>query len=338
MSSHVLPIILATACLSGMACDTAHLEREWEAFGQPASAEVWAVTEQVANGLLDEFPLSMETVEAAMSADDPESELARINATARDGYVLVENHDLFRAIALGVDYARATDGAYDPTAGPLLRLREQGDSVSPEAHAAALAAVGWRDVLLERGLFRVRFRRDGMRLDLDGLKQGYAIDVAARNFARSGSRAGMIRLGDHRYAWGPPPGVQEWWVELEGPSVMLTHSRAIAMERRDSKHPALDPRTGQAVDSDVEYVVVLADSTADAVAIARGLMVAGSVRAGTILGEKTRRVEAVIHLKGGRGTLASATLADRLRLASDGAESASIRYILPPNELPGSED
>jgi len=338
MSSRVLPIILAIACLSGVACETVHLEREWESFGQPASAEVWAVSEQVANGLLDEFPLSMNTVELTMSADNPDSELARINATARDGYVLVEDHDLFRAIALSVDYARATDGAYDPTAGPLLRLREAGDSVAPEAHAAALAAVGWRDVLLERGLFRVRFRKDGMQLDLDGLNQGYAIDVAARKFVRSGSRAGVIRLGQHRYAWGPLPGVEDWWIELQELSVMLTHSRAIAMERRDARRPALDPRTGQAADSDIEYVVVLADSTADAVAIARGLLVAGSVRAGTILGEKTRRVEAVIQLEGGRGVLASATLAGRLRIPSDAAETTSIRYILPPNELPGRED
>lgn len=338
MSGRIGWVVPLMALLAGAACDTAHLEREWRAFDEVASAEVWATSERVAASLLDEFPASMQSVAASMSADDPESELARINATAREEYVPVEDHDLFRAIALAVDYARATDGAYDPTAGSLLRLWRESEAPSHERRAAALAQVGWRDVQLERGIFHVRFRRDGLQLDLDGLMQGYALDVAARKFVRSGSRAGLLRLGDDLYAWGPLPGVREWWVELDGVSLMLTHSRAIAVERRDPARPTIDPRTGLPATSDIERVIVLADSSADAAAIARGILVAGSVRAGTILGEKTRRVEALIELEGGRGRLASATLVDRIRTTSEATEDAPIRFILPPNALPGRED
>ena len=100
--------------------------------------------------------------------------------------------------------------------------------------------------------------------------------------------------------------------------------------------PIIDPRTGNPASSDVLVAVALADSVADAVAISRALLVGGTSRAGTMLSEKVRRVEAVLLVRDGESVqlLASATLQGKLEPATELAVGAPL-FLLPPGELKG---
>ena len=120
-----LPVLVA--CV-----ESVRLEGDWTALDRPASARVWATTERAAAALLDEFPRAMERVEATMSTGREGSELNRLNDVAADDYYRLTDHDLFRAVVLAVDYAKASRGTYDPTLGPLLRLYERARPDLPE--------------------------------------------------------------------------------------------------------------------------------------------------------------------------------------------------------------
>ncbi len=349
-SAASVPLLVAL----GACVEPGHVERQWTALGRPASAEVWATSARAARELADALPEGMDRVEATMSRQRPDSELNRINAEALHGYYRVADHDLFRAVALACDYAKASDGAYDPTLGPLLRLYEGAGSAPPDAAriAQALSLVGWEGVAIERGLFSLRFRRPGIELDLAGLIEGYALDVTARKFVRAGSLAGLLRLGHQAYAWGRPPHTPEWWVDLLDPR--SADARRFARLRIDVSRgigasggggpgaPVLDPRSGGPAASDVVAAIAIADSAADAIAVSRALLVSGSIRAGALLGERTHRVEAILLVDGAGEpqVIASASLRQRLELAEALAREAGGRlsFLLPPQRLVGRLD
>ena len=331
-----------------------HMERDWTALDRPASAEVWATTERVAVRLLDSFPAAMERVAESQSIARSDSELNRVNAEAQTGYYRVEDHDLFRAIALALDYGKASDGDYDPTLGPVLRLYAQYGSEPPDETtlADALASVAWDAVVLERGIFALHFLRPGMQIDLDGMIEGYAIDVAARKFVLTGSLAGLLRLGPQVYAWGRPPDRAEWWVDVWDPRsseprpllrVRIDKSRGIAVSGSGGASDlVIDPATGKPASSDVVVAVAFADSVADAVAVSRALLVGGTSRAGVLLSERTRRVESVLFPRDEEASaaLASASLQGRVELVDDPAAEGprALRFLLPPSELQGRLD
>jgi hypothetical protein len=125
--------------------------------------------------------------------------------------------------------------------------------------------------------------------------------------------------------------------------VRLDTSRGIGVSAADSGSGlVLDPRDGRPASSDVLVAVAIADSVADAVTVSRALLVGGSTRAGRLLGEKTRRVEAILLVRGTDGPqlLASASLQGRFELAKElSAEvPSSPRFLLPPSELTGRLD
>lgn len=314
--------------------------------GRPASAEIYTTTARGAAILMEEFPAAMERVEASMSVERDGSELNAVNREAVSGFYRVEDHDLYRCIGLALDYARASDRDFDPTIGPVSRLYRR-DPTRPPADGEieqALEHVGWRGVVMERGVWSLRFRDPEVLLDLGGMVEGYALDVAVRKFVRAGSRAGLLRLGTYAYAWRQPPGSSAWSVELDDPrqagrplATVLLASRvlAVAGQGGDSER-VLDPHDGRPASSDVRVAVAIADSAADAGAISRAMLVGGSRRAGALLA-RTNRVEAILVVGGpqGRYVLASASLVGRFEPSQPLADEAQggIRFLLPPADL-----
>jgi thiamine biosynthesis lipoprotein len=171
------------------------------------------------------------------------------------------------------------------------------------------------------------------------------LDVAARVFARAGSRAGLLRLGPVVAVWQSPPEESTWNVPIEDPrdpSRTLLHIRvanrnlAIAGRLETDVSSVLDPRTGDPAASDLLAVLTVADSAAGASALSSALYVMGSRASGDLLG-RMHRAEAVMLVasEGGPTLLASASLKGRLELSADlKAElSGNVRYLLPPQSI-----
>jgi thiamine biosynthesis lipoprotein len=322
--------------------------------------EVTAVSARAADGLAAEIAEALRQTTVLLAAAPDRAPLAQVNRRAAEAPATVEDPELWRALTLALGHAQTTAGAFDPTLGPLLELHERANGTPGEAEInAALEQVGWERVTLYPEARALRFQVAGMRIDLAGFDSGYAIDVAARKFARAGSRGGVIRLCDVAYAWGPRPDGSTWPVALDSaglhavlPGVatigeVSLSSRAAAIATRvegmlaDSEaqqHGAnvLDRRTGRRASSDVLAAVVVADSAADAVALAQALLVAGSRAAGEMLTQRPR-LEAVllVQTRGKTRLLVSASLANSLvvdpRLRATVVDD--VRYVLPPRSL-----
>ncbi len=138
---------------------------------------------------------------------------------------------LGQVLALALDVARASDGAFDPTVGPLTALwreaQRTGQPIPDAARAAATKRVGYRFVELDTVNCRVRFLRDSMRLDLGAVAKGWIIDRALDEVRRLGIEAALIEAGGDLAVFGAPAGTRGWRISVpreQGDTVLvLTH-------------------------------------------------------------------------------------------------------------------
>lgn len=348
------PLLIPVLVLLVVGCGRPTVEtREWPlaSAGRTASADVYARTADDAARALDEIAASLATLEQSLLAGRDEGALGQLNRLAAEEYYSPEDRDLYRCVLLALDYGKASEGAFDPTVGPLLALYErtaaEGRIPTAAEIEATLPAVGWPKVAVADEPRALRFRWPGMQLDLGGVAKGFALDVAARTFARPGCLGGLISIGGNSYAWGEHPDGPDWPVELPDPRdpgrpllTVRVANRGVAVSgQADPLSPAsrwiLDPFTGAPVSTDLIAAVAVANSGADADALATALLVSGSSRGAALL-RKMRQVEAVLVVEDGRGEpylLASASLRDRLELSPALAEETAgrVRYLLPPD-------
>lgn len=224
-------------------------------------------------------------LDRALSDYRKDSELVRLDATAGGAAVPVSD-DLFRVLGRALDLARETDGAFDPTAGPFVRLwreaRRAGRTPEPAALRNAAAHVGWRHVRLDTAARTVRLALPDMALDLGGIAKGYAVDEALAVLRSRGVHRALVELGGEIAAGLPPPGQEGWrvevadaepegrWVLLREAAISSSGDAAQFVEADGVRHShVLDPRTGLALTHRATATVVAPDAfTADALATA----------------------------------------------------------------------
>ena len=257
---------------------------------------------------------AFEEVEATASVFREDSPIARLNATGsvRLPPVMPGKFDLAALLRRALDMARATDGAFDPTVNPLMRLwgfRKDGIPVKPpsgEAIAAALEKEGWGNVILSTapdGATDVSFKRQGMQLDLGGIAKGAAVDYAFDKLRMANFTDFLINLGGNiRVSGRPERGRDEWRVAIRDPAnpsrttgqIAILHSgeavatsgsyeRYVEIDGRRFSH-IVDPRTGHPV-ARQGSVSVVADTAerADACSTAFFVMGLGSEDGGAVL-------------------------------------------------------
>jgi thiamine biosynthesis lipoprotein len=150
-----------------------------------------------------------------MSDYDPESELMRLCKNAGKASVPV-SLDLFRVLQESEKYGRLSDGAFDISIGPVVRLwrkaRKTGEMPSADAIRAALESVDYRKIQLDPVGRTVRLLLVGMLLDLGGIAKGYAADAALAVLRQHGITRALVALGGDIAVGDPPPDAAGWRV------------------------------------------------------------------------------------------------------------------------------
>jgi thiamine biosynthesis lipoprotein len=240
---------------------------------------------------------ALRRVDASMSLYRPESALVRVNAHAAEHAEPVDA-DLFACLERARALSALTDGAFDVTVLPLLRAWGAYPDLA-YLPAGRIDAVGWGGLLLDAGARTVRFRRDGMAIDLGGIAKGFALDRArAALIAASVSRATLalggqlVMLGDGGTA-GPRIAVRDpadpdatLGVLVLDPNVSVStsanYARDFASEGWRTHSHIFDPRTGRAVRTGLAVTVWAPDATT-ADALSTALLVLGPERARQML-------------------------------------------------------
>jgi thiamine biosynthesis lipoprotein len=236
----------------------------------------------------------LDSVVRQMSPWEPLSDLSRYNRAAAGSWTALPPA-FAQVLRCALEVAETTDGAFDPTLGALVDLWGCGPrpfSGSPppaEAAVKAREAAGWRRMALDGDSL---FQPGGLRLDLNGVAKGFAVDQVAAALDRAGARSYLIEIGGELRGTGAKPDGQPWWVELERPppandgprTLVALHGLSVATSgdyRRFFEHDGrryahtLDPAAAAPVANPTVSVTVLDASCMRADAYATALTVMG---------------------------------------------------------------
>ncbi len=219
-------------------------------------------------------------IDARMSANRTDSEVARINAAAGREPVVV-SPDTWSVIEKALEISRLGDGRFDLTVGPLVKLWGIGTDdariPSPAEIAVALALVGWRDVVLTAADRSVFLRRPGMAIDLGAIAKGYAADEVVAVLSANGVKASVVDLGGNVLTSGAKPDGSPWRIGLQDPDPAVPRGSHIGqLEFRGSRavvtsgtyeryferdgvryHHILDTATGRPVQNGLVAVTIV---------------------------------------------------------------------------------
>jgi thiamine biosynthesis lipoprotein len=229
------------------------------------------------------------TLEQIFSDYRPDSDVSKL--TGSHDRAAAVSADLFELLHRAIEIARLTEGAFDPTVGPLVALwreaRRTGRLPAPAAIDAARERIGWHLIEFDRHHQSVRLRKDGMRVDLGGIAKGYILQEAVRTLAARGVTRTLIDAGGDVVAGDPPPDRDGWRIELPAgagidgrfaqraaglSNAALATSgptfQSVEIDGIRYSH-VVDPRTGMPLMHDRIARVIAADAaTADALATA----------------------------------------------------------------------
>jgi len=159
-------------------------------------------------------------IDNMMSDYLPDSMLSKVNRRAFKTPVKVSD-ELFEVLSKSIEYSRLSGGAFDITIGPVIDLwhKAEENNIKPTARqiAAAKAKVGYEKLILDPDKKTVRFKVEGMRLDLGGIAKGYGIDKAVEAMQAAGATAGMIDVGGDIRCFGKPEKKDKWAIGLQDP-------------------------------------------------------------------------------------------------------------------------
>ncbi len=301
-----LPGQLAVAALLTMvnaaaAQELVRFDRAWPVMGTLVQATALAPDTATARAAVGAAHDAITLADSLMSTWNPGTELSRLNDAAGDGRWIALSPESLEVIRAAIAWAERSDGAFDPTVGPLVRawgFHGGAGRVPPELELDSLAAlVGWRGVELGGGetsggpAGAARLAGAGMELDLGAIAKGYAADLAVNAMARAGAVGGMVDLGGQVSVFGPAPDGGAGWpigvrdptnpkeilgrVTVDGGSVATSgdYERFFEVDGRRYSH-LIDPRSGRPAEG-IAQVTVVAPSGMDADALSTTLFVLG---------------------------------------------------------------
>ncbi len=222
-------------------------------------------------------------VDEAMSPYKGASELSRLNRSPA-GHWLPISEDTSQVVSESLRVANATEGAFDPTVGPLVRRYGFGP-------IRGATSVDFRSIVLgERGVIK---KKPGVTLDLCGIAKGYALDRLAEAVLLSGVSSFLLEAGGEILARGRHPDGRPWQVGIETPGsfpvafqrIVRLDDMALATSGNQFNGGAkagvyfnhiVDARVDRPITNNVASVSVIAATAMQADALATALYVLGA--------------------------------------------------------------
>jgi thiamine biosynthesis lipoprotein len=305
--------LAATALLVTMALSTparaAWVSRTVDGImGTRIVVELWSDDHAAGEQAIDAVMAEMRHIDATMSTYKPDSEVSRVNAHAAQRPVKI-SRELFGLLETALEYSRITDGAFDITyasVGFMYDFRAHHRPTEQQI-SAALPAVNYRHVLLDRAAHTVRFTQPGVRIDLGGIAKGYSVDRGIQILQQRAIRHALVSAGGDSRIIGDRFG-KPWIVGIRHPDhkdeviarlplVDTAISTSGDYERYFDEngvryHHIIDPRTGHSA-SAVRSATVLAPTATRTDGLSKTAFVLGAEAAIAIY-ERLGDVDAII--------------------------------------------
>lgn len=276
----------------------------------------------------------IQDIENKMSVNIAGSEVAQINDAAGVNAVKISAETL-TVLRKAIEFAELTDGAFDPTIGPLVAawgISTDHPRVPTEIEIDYLTSlIDWRKIEIQEENSEVFLSQPGMAIDLGAIAKGHAADEAAAVLRANGVKSAFVNLGGNVYVIGTKPDGSPWRIGIRDPFAPEATSFVGVISAADTSvvtsgtyeryfvkdgvlyHHILDPKTGYPAESDLASVTIVSPESIVADAVSTSVFLIGW-EAGKELIEALPNVEGVLVDKN-RSVWVSSGLRDKFEIA-----------------------
>jgi len=343
MSMIILAVILLVGCFSfrgpnrgnnGNEPELKMFDKSFYVMDTVVLVQLYTQLDAKADSIFDDVQEEMTRLENILSAHLSNSDVAIIDEAAGIEPVQV-NPETLAVISTALEYAELTNGAFDITLAPVLRLYNfrKGHEAMPSIYQLEtnLPLVDWQKVVIDEDAGTVFLIEKDMKIDLGGIAKGFIIDRVYDILRNQGIDFGLINAGGDIRFMGPKTDGKPWRIGIKNPDMPdLKYYAIVEMARGsivtsgdyerkfDSEgvryHHIIDPETGLPA-NDVRSVTVVASSAELADLLSTAVFVLGR-SAGMELIENLTNIEVIIWDSDDEVTWSSG-----LELVPDGAPS-----------------
>jgi len=211
-----------------------------------------------------------------------------------------------------IETAKASEGAFDPTIAPVIRLwdftHKSPEPSIPSVHVVdnALKLTGFNKIRVDEERSEVFLEQQGMEIDLGGITKGYTADKAADAIRKKGIRSALVAIAGDIRGFGTSTSGRAWKVGIQDPrpktesdrpweeviATLYLEDRAIStsgdyqrffMKEGKRFHHILDPRTGFPAETDLISASVIAPEGWMSDGLSTGIFILGAEKGMKVL-------------------------------------------------------
>jgi thiamine biosynthesis lipoprotein len=261
------------------------------AFGTTIGIQVLHRDQRQAELAIEDAFNAAKKVDALMSIYSEKSQVFQLN---RDGRLARPDPHLLTVLAACQRFSALTGGAFDITVQPLwlafTRAVEAHGLPSHEQTLSAKSRVGWNNLVFDSE--QARFLQPGMAITLNGVAQGYAVDLALEAVRARGVEHGLLDTGEF-ISSGRKTADRPWMIGVQDPRHDDKMTAVLRMDGRSAAtsgdyettftpdfvhHHIFDPATGDSP-PEMASVTVVAPTGLQADGLSTALFVMGSEKA-----------------------------------------------------------
>ncbi len=212
--------ICVVILLSLTACSKKEEEVDKQAFKMNTIVEIKAYGSKAGEAIDAAFK-RIDEIEQMASSSIETSDVSKINFAAGEEYVKVHT-EIIKMIKTAVAYSKLSNGAFDITVGPLVKLWgiDTADEKLPSDSEikAVLPLIGYKNISIKEADNSIMLMKKGMSLDMGGIAKGYAADETVKILKDYGIKNAIINLGGSSvYTFGQKPDGSLWSVAVRHP-------------------------------------------------------------------------------------------------------------------------
>ena len=247
------------------------------------------------SNILDKAFDRVREIEQSVSINTSGTILDKVNESSGVEPVVVDE-DTFKIVESGVKYSELSNGLFDITIGPLVKLWSIG---LPEARVPSqeeiegvLGYINYNDVVLNKEDNSIFLKNPNMLIDLGGIAKGYTADEISEVLTENNVTSAIIDLGGNVYVHGTKPTGENWNIGIQNPlstrgdslgtikvnnkSIVTSGTYERFIEKDGVKyHHILNPKTGYPYENNISGISIISDKSIDGDALSTSVFAMG---------------------------------------------------------------
>ena len=221
------------------------------------------VSEDVAKHIFEQVKSEVEHIENNLNRFYPDSPIALLCNSETNKWISVSD-EIWDVLTTCFDLYQISNGAFDITVAPLVELWEEKINPGHDEIIAAKERCGFQHVEFDYDNQKIRFLREGMAFDFDGIQKGLVLDrlklmledMNVKKAIVSFGEDAVLAIGNHPNGSKWPIGIRNQMKPMEFVHVFAASNEVITstgtlekegMQEEITKSYTISPATGEAI-------------------------------------------------------------------------------------------